>query len=643
MKHTAGAWRFRGVVLTMLALATPASAQVDLTGEWSVVRAEDNVGNTELGDWVGIPMTEASRLRSAAWDASIQTLPEWQCRPHGSAYISRGPSALKIWKEVDAVSRETTAWHLEWLRSVDRPVYMDGRRHPSPNAPYTWAGFSTGEWVGDMLRIRVTHLKEEYLKRDGVWHSDKIELTQYLIRRGDYLTFLVIAYDPVYLSEPLVRSTEYRLNLNQQIPPYPCTVVTEVDRPKGVVPHYLPGTNNDITWFSRRYGIPMEVVTAGAANMYPEIRSRIPRSLGGFGPEPAPPPAPPRGQRPAARAPMIQPPPQGEIEVLPVRGSIYVLFGAGANIVASVGNDGVLLVDSGQAAMTDKVLAALGEVQREWVRRNAPKGLGWGAETRSSVAHRHVTAPPKPIRYIVNTSAASDHVGGNEKLRNAGRTFTGGNVTGNIADAGEGAAILAHEQVLKRLATPPAGQTPAPFDAQPTDTYYTAYMKLSHFFNGEGVQLVHVPKAHSDADSIVYFRGNDVIALGELMATERYPMFDVEKGGSINGIIDGLNGVLDLAIPEFRLEGGTMMVPGHGRIVDSGDVAYYRDMLTIIRDRVQDLIAKELTLDEVKAARPAADYDPEYGDAPEWTSDMFIEAVYKSLGGGKPLPRRRPR
>jgi hypothetical protein len=294
-----------GMTVALWLGATPARAQVDLSGEWAPVRAEDSVGNPELGDWVGLPLNDAARLRSSAWDASIYTLPEWQCRPHGSAYISRGPSQLRIWRDVDPVSRETTNWNLEWLRSVTRPVYMDGRSHPSPNALHTWAGFSTGEWIGDTLRIRVTHLKEEYLRRNGIFHSDKIEVTQYLTRRGNYLTFVVIAYDPVYLTEPVIRSTEYQLVPNQQIPPYPCTVVTEVDRPKGVVPHYLPGTNADTAWFANRYKIPLDVVMAGAANMYPEIRSKIPRSMGGLGPELAPAPAAPVAQPPA---PPVSPP-----------------------------------------------------------------------------------------------------------------------------------------------------------------------------------------------------------------------------------------------------------------------------------------------------------------------------------------------
>jgi hypothetical protein len=284
---------------------------VDLSGDWAVVRAEDNTGNTELGDWVGIPMTDAARARAAAWAASIQTLPEWQCRPHGSAYIARGPSQLRISKEVDPSSREVTSWHMEWLRSVDRQVYMDGRPHPSANAPHSWAGFSTGEWVGDMLKIDVTHLKEEYLKRNGVFHSDQVTLTQYLIRRGDYLTWLTIAYDPVYLSEPLIRSTEYRIAPYQNIPPYPCTSVEEVDRPKGVIPHNLPGTNPWVTDFAARYGIPFDVVVSGAASMYPEIRTTI--AAGTAPPKPTfasvPPPVLTAPDAPVQTPPPAAPPP----------------------------------------------------------------------------------------------------------------------------------------------------------------------------------------------------------------------------------------------------------------------------------------------------------------------------------------------
>lgn len=274
------------VLAFVLAMRLPAFAQVDLSGDWLPIREEDNTGNTELGDWVGIPMSDASRVRSLTYDPEIWTLPEWQCRPHGSGYISRGPSQLKIWKDVDPASRDITAWHLEWLRSVDRPIYMDGRPHPSPNAPHTWAGFSTGEWVGDILKVHVTHLKEEYLKRNGVFYSDQLELTQYLIRRGDRLTYVLVEYDPVYLTEPLVRSTEYQRGPNYHLPPYPCESVTEIDRPKGVIPSYLlPDGNPDVNFFSKKYHIPMSVITAGAPTMYPEIRNMLPRSMGGSGPE----------------------------------------------------------------------------------------------------------------------------------------------------------------------------------------------------------------------------------------------------------------------------------------------------------------------------------------------------------------------
>ena len=615
------------VLFVLASSAAPASAQVDFSGEWAPRLWEDQperVPGPELGDYLGIPINDAARLRAESWDASIQTLPEWQCRPHSADYIWRGPSNLRISKEVDPVSRETTAFHAEWLRSVDRAIYLDGRPHPPADALHTWAGFSTAKWNGDVLTVTVTHLKEGYLRRNGLPRSDKATLTEHWIRNGDLLTVMTIINDPVYLTEPFVRTTDYELDLRQQVPPYPCGVVQEVDRKKGEIPSFLPGANPYTTEFATRHKLPIDTTRGGAETMYPDFLVK--------------------GRTPAAARPTAMPAATqaSGVQVLPVRGNVYMLLGAGANITASVGRDGVLMVDAGRAQMSDQVLAAIRKLQDELDLRDAP--LGRAAETRSSVASRNIEPPAKPIRYIIDTSADPDHAGGNEKIRMAGRTFTGGNVAGNIADAGEGAAILAHENVLQRLLEPEPGEEKAGPDAQPTDTYYTDSMKLSHFFNGEGIQLIHQPAAHTEGDSLVWFRGSDVIAAGDIYSTVSYPVIDVKHGGTINGVIDGLNRILDLSVAEFRTEGGTLVIPGHGRLSDSADVAYYRDMVTIIRDRVQAMIAKGMTLDQVKAARPTADYEPRYGaSSGSWTTDMFVEAVYVTLGGGKkPAPARTP-
>ncbi len=294
-------WLICGVVFAVAFGVSPAAAQVDFSGEWAPRFWEDQperVPGPDLGDYAGIPISDAARLRAEAWDASIQSLPEWQCRPHSADYIWRGPSNLRISKEVDPVSREITAFHAEWLRSVDRAVYLDGRPHPPDDALHTWGGFSTAKWDGDVLVVTVTHLKEGYLRRNGLPRSDKATLTEHWIRNGDFLTVFETITDPVYLTEPLVRSTDYELNVSQQIPPYPCGVVQEVDRDSHKVPHYLPGTNPYTTEYAIRQGLPVEATRGGAETMYPDFAKKMKTMTPPRKPDPPPAtPAAPRGRR----------------------------------------------------------------------------------------------------------------------------------------------------------------------------------------------------------------------------------------------------------------------------------------------------------------------------------------------------------
>jgi glyoxylase-like metal-dependent hydrolase (beta-lactamase superfamily II) len=307
-----------------------------------------------------------------------------------------------------------------------------------------------------------------------------------------------------------------------------------------------------------------------------------------------------RGAQPAAAA-GARAAAGAEIRVTKVRPNVYMLTGAGGNITVMTFEEGALVVDTGAAAMADQVLEAIKQLS------------------------------PKPIADIINTSASADHVGGNAKLAASGRRLPLEVV------AGEGPMVLAHENVMTRMSAPTGKEAAAPERAWPNETYHLDAMKLStHFHGGEAVELVHVPAAHSDGDSIVWLRHADVIATGDIFMTTTYPIIDVATGGTVDGVLDGLNRILDISFPDYRSEGGTMIVPGHGRLSDMADVGYYRDMVTIIRDRVRDMIKKGQTLDQVKAAKPTRDYDGRFGATTgPWTTDMFVEAVYKTLSAKK--------
>ncbi|MBI4263527.1 MAG: MBL fold metallo-hydrolase [Acidobacteria bacterium] len=286
------------------------------------------------------------------------------------------------------------------------------------------------------------------------------------------------------------------------------------------------------------------------------------------------------------------------VHVFPVRENVYVLIGAGGNITAEVHAAGVLLVDSGTAAASSQVLTAL----------------------------RTIT--DKPVTTIINTHVHPDHSGGNEAIAKRGRTIGGAGAGAGIA-AEQRAPVFAHENVMVRMSSGPDATEPGMW---PTETFFNDVKVLTKVFYGDSIQIIHVPAAHTDGDSVVFFRQADVVSAGDVYVTTGYPHVDRARGGDIQGVIAGLNLLLDLAIPNLRSEGGTMIVPGHGRLSDYADVAYYRDMVTIIRDRIQAMIDRGMTLEQVQAAKPTFDYDRRYGStAGPWTTEMFVEAGYRSL------------
>jgi glyoxylase-like metal-dependent hydrolase (beta-lactamase superfamily II) len=559
--------------LAFVTFASPAFAQMELSGEWAGRYHEDQgdrVPGDVQGDFTGVPLNDAARRYAESYDVTRVNLLEHQCEPYSLPHIYRGPLQFRIWEEKEPASQEIIAYR-QYLGTYQqwRTIWMDGRPHPPEYAPHTFMGFSTGEWHGDVLTVTTTHIKKEFYRRSGIPSSDLTTVVEHYIRHGNLLTHVMIATDPVYLTEPYVNSEEFVLmDRGNQNWLYNCEYAMEVPKPKNQVPHFLPGKNPFIKDFSTKFGLPFDAVFAGADATYPEYMAKIDANSFTTAAHPAVDTA--RSQPPAAA--------QNEIKTFHVQGNVYMLVGAGANVAVQIGDEGVVVVDTGNGAMKDKVLAAIRQLST------------------------------KTIRWIINTHADADHTGGNETISQAGVT-----VNGNPA------AIVAHEKVLARMsdAKRPSGEWPL-------NTFFEETRDF--FFNGEAIFLYHYPSGHTDGDTFVYFRGSDVLVSGDLFLTTTFPVIDTKAGGGVDGFITGMNKMLDIAVPKYLQEGGTYVIPGHGRVGDEADIIEYRDMIVIIRDRIQDMLKRGMTLEQVKAARPTLDYDGRYGNpAP------FVEALYREL------------
>jgi hypothetical protein len=271
------------LMLTTLAFASPASAQYDLSGSYSAVFHEDQperVPGPSLGDYLGLPINESARAFAEAWDASRLTVPEHQCRAHSSPYILRGPLNMRIWDERHPETQQVVAVHLDISNFQQRRiVWMDGRAHPSANAEHTWMGFSTGRWEGDTLVVTTSHIKQMWHRRNGIPQSDLVGLTERFTLHGSVMTYVTVTEDPVYLTEPLVKTTNMLRSPRPLLPQqllYPCTAVVELaDQPRGAVPHYLPNENPFLKEFGARLKLPEEATRGGAATMYPEFGQRL--------------------------------------------------------------------------------------------------------------------------------------------------------------------------------------------------------------------------------------------------------------------------------------------------------------------------------------------------------------------------------
>ena len=584
----------------------PAASGIDISGAWfSTGVGVDGGATTELADYSGVPLSEAGRLYALTWDPSHWTIRQQQCMAYEPTRLLHGGGNFRFWEERDPHTQKLIAIKMYGqITEGTRTVWMDGRPHPPAYAKHSFLGFSTGKYDGNVLTVSTTHLKRNWIRTNGTAMSDQTTLVEHFIRHGDRITYITVLTDPVYLTEPLARISDMRRSVrNPDAWLYACDDGEQIlGRPDDQVPNYLFGKNPYLREHADKFKIPLLGALGGPETMYPEYVSKIKTATDAEAmARTLPAPRPPETSR------AVDPDPHdGEIHVWPVQGNIHMLVGDGGNIAVQVGEQGALVVDTGAGRLADKVVAAIRKLVGD-----------------------------KPIQFIVNTSFHADHTGGNVKVRAAGSDpslagsfFSTAQV--GFADAGVGSTIIAHQNVQNRMSAPTGKVAPTPSEGWPSDTFLEG--RRRKYYNDEGVEVFWEPNAITDGDSIVHFRRSDVIVTGDIFETTRYPFIDLQNGGSVQGLIAALNNILDKTIYMHQGEGGTLIVPGHGRVSDEFDVGEYRDMLAVIRDRVLAMQKQGATLEQVKAARVTADYDPRFGaNSGPWTTDMFVEAVYTSL------------
>jgi cyclase len=589
---------------------------IDIVGDWEQPGAAgpgfgavgfheeptDRGAGPETGDFGGLPINDAVRYKAQAYSPDWLTVPEHQCIPHPSTYQDRSPGGLTIIKIYDPVTQNLMAYQTQGNYGLMRTIWMDGRPHPGPNARHTYEGFSTGKWIDDKLVVETTHLKAGWIRRNGVAHSDQARMVEHYVRHDGYMTVISAVDDPIYYTEPFIRSTD--LIVNVRAPTritefggfvnggpggtfFKCTPIDELDVEVGRVPHFVPSQEHaELETFARTYDIPVEAAFGGAETMYPEYLSTL-RRLGGYKQGVA---KPIRLANTRAAVVPKAPPADTSVTSQHVKGKVWMVSAGGQNVAVQIGDEGILIVDPGKAELGAAILAEVRKLDGN-----------------------------KPVRQVIMTSSDPARIGAVATIGTP------------LVPGGQRPNVIAHESVALAL-----GRARASGDLIPNDTFFRG--KRDIFFNGEPIEIIHAPSARTDGDVMVFFRGSDVVASGALLPNVTYPEINVAAGGSIQGTVDALNRILAITVAEWRSAGGTMVIPAMGHIYDEGDVAEYRDMVTIIRDRIRDAVERGLTLEQTRAEQLTRDYDVRYGTRlGAGSAAAFVEAAYKSL---KDVPTR---